>query len=946
MKYPHLDPVGAKTADRAWRLAATDLPGAALLSASTDGHVVSVVRHVEILRRIGRSAQGRDLLRALTPDGADVPLVALAIATTFWTQGNGIEAVEPYEEAERGYLAIGDRDGVLAARIGLARAARISYTREKRVRLDAALAAGADCTDVHLLAELDREHAAWDLLVGDHESAMALAERAADVHRSVDDRFLTGSAEVLRARALNAAGDRTAALDLVRTQLATATEIGSDELKMVTVVYLAQFLQRGVAVGGHEWALAKETITNALEEAEDPFTMAELSLPLAHLHTTAGEFAEAQRCLDLYSRCYEAVGGNKIGEANMLKARARLEVARNGGLSVRGFLRSPRSARALWRARKTFHASARAYEEAGLTAGADGVRWHLDLVDILGSGQSKGARRLTSDARDALDRARDHLLYAEQQNTAGNPAMALESYRTAEAEAVESGATMFAIVAAAGSALMAHALGDHAATATHIRSAIGHSERIRDAVATGSVRRHIADTVRAQYEHAMLLAAGIGDGDLVMEIAERLRTDRLAGLLRRGDADLPPNLAGLLTEIARVGAALAERDPSQRGVRSATAIDDLLDQSPAELRRRRDGLYKRLSEQTNELFADVYGAEPLRMERLAGVRQDVLIAVPVRSAEGDQHIVSVWRSPEGACVATIVPVTDEVVRLREALTGRERKNRIPLRTGDLTVLSPIMPAAFVRRLRAATEPVELVVIPTGWLWAVPFAALPLSTVDDDLLVDHADVVLTPSLRFLTALQDRDRADTPPLAAVSWHDPHSDIDAPELDGLTAHPAGHDRITDTAQVVPAFVRGGDRWRSAVLAAHGNREPGLAHAVLTGPSVVLSAADFLNGATTPPPYLSLASCHSGFPSGDDQYEPLGLALAALAAGATHVVSTHFEIGSQDRIVSGCLSSLYQDLPAAHSPTAALATILRDPSLRRLPLYRWAALAVIGTH
>ena len=192
------------------------------------------------------------------------------------------------------------------------------------------------------------------------------------------------------------------------------------------------------------------------------------------------------------------------------------------------------------------------------------------------------------------------------------------------------------------------------------------------------------------------------------------------------------------------------------------------------------------------------------------------------------------------------------------------------------MLSPVLPAAFAARLRSAPEPVPLVAIPTGWLWAVPFAALPLSA--GDLLVDHADLVLAPSLRFLTALQDRDRSEVPPPAAVSWHDPHAGINAPELDGLAAHPAGHDRITDTAQVVPAFVRGGDRWRSAVLAAHGNREPGLAHAVLAGPSVVLSAADFLDGTTAPPPYLSLASCHSGYPGGDDQYEPLGLALAAL--------------------------------------------------------------------
>jgi hypothetical protein len=923
-------------------LAATDLAGAARLSTWSDD-VTSAVRHVEIMRRQGRSAQGRELLRTLTE--ANLPLVALAIGNTYWTQGNGADAVAPYDEAERGFATAGDHDGVLAARIGLARSARVSYTKEKRAYLDSALAAGEGCSDVHLLADLDREHAAWDLLVGSHESAIALAERAAAVHREVGDRYMIGLAEVLRARALNAAGDRTSALDLMRAQLAVATEIGSDELKMVAVVYVAQFLQRGVVVGGHEWALAKETITDALEEADDPFTMAELVLPLAHLHTAAGEFAEADRCLDAYSRYYEAMGGNALGEANLLKARARVELARNGGRSVRGFLRLPRSANALRRARKTFRDSARAYEAAGLSAGADGVGWHLELVDILGTGHSRGARRLTSTARNSLDRARDHLLYAEQQNTAGHPAQALNSYRLAEAEAVDAGATMFAIAAAAGSALMAHALGDRGSTAAHIRAAIAHSEQVRGAVATGSARRHVADALRSQYEHAMLLAAEIGDGELVLELAERLRTDRLAGLLRRGGADLPANLAELLAEIARVGAALAERDPSQRGVRSATAIDDLLEHGPAELRRRLDELYTQLSERTNELFADLYGAEPLRMERLAGIRQDVLIVVPVQSVEDDQYLISVWRSPDGTCVATFVRVNDDIRRLRDALVGDTQENRISLRAGDLAPLSPIVPTAFEQRLRVVGEPVSLVVIPTGWLWAVPFAALPLSSVDGGLLVDRADVVLAPSLRFLTALQDRDRTGAPPSAAVSWHDPDSAIDAPELDGLNAYPAGHERITDTAQVAPAFVRGGDRWRTAVLAAHGNREPGLAQAVLAGQSVVLAAADFLDGATIPPPYLSFASCHSGYPSGDDQYEPLGLALAALAAGATHVVSTHFEIGSQDRVVSGCLSTLFQALPTADSPATALASILRDPSHRRLPLFRWAALAVIGT-
>ncbi|KDN21775.1 CHAT domain-containing protein [Amycolatopsis rifamycinica] len=950
MKYPHLEPIGTGSSHPAWRSAGTDLASAERLSRGPDD-VVSVVRYVEILRRSGKSTQGREVLRSLIPEDGNPPLAALAAANTYWTQGYTSEADDHYKYAERGYAAAGDHDGVFAARIGLARSARIAYTSDKQAVLEAAIAAGADSADRHLHADLDRERSGWRLLVGDHETAATLAGRAADVHREAGDRYLLSLADVLRGRALNAAGDRTAAVDLVRAQVAIATEIGSTELKMVAVVFLAQFLQRGVAVGGPEWEAAKGTITDALETADDPFTVAELSLPLAHLHTTAGEFAEAERYLESYSRYYESVGGNAVGEANLLKARARVELARNGGRSIRGFLRLPRSFAALRRAQKTFRASARIYEEAGLTAGAESIHRNLALVELLCSGHSRGARKLPSTARNALDRAREHLFHAEQQNIAGDPASALEAYRLAETEAVESGATMFAVAAATGSAMMAHALDDAAGTALHIRSAIRYSETIRGAVASGSARRYIADTVRAQYEHAMLLAVEIGDGPLVMELAERLRTDRLAGLLRRSATDLPARLAGLLTEIARVGAAVAERDPSRRGVRSAAAIDglgdlgDLDDQSPAELRRRLDGLYARLAEQTSELFADVYGAEPLRMDRLAGVRVDVLIAVPVQSVEGHQHIVSVWRSPDGTCVAKDVRVTDEVVRLREALTGDDHEERLKLRADDLTALSVILPDPFVRRLHSANGPVPVVVIPTGWLWAVPFAALPLSTADDGLLVDHADVVLTPSLRFLTALQDRPPSEEPPPAAVSWHDPHSGIAAAELDGLAAHPDGHDRITEPAHVAPAFIRGGDRWRTAVLAAHGNREPGLAHAILAGPAVVLSAADFLDGTTTPPPYLSFASCHSGFPGGDDQYEPLGLALAALAAGATHVVSAHFEIGSQDRIVSSCLSRLYQELHVTRSPAAALAAILRAPSLRRLPLYRWAAVTVIGT-
>jgi hypothetical protein len=98
----------------------------------------------------------------------------------------------------------------------------------------------------------------------------------------------------------------------------------------------------------------------------------------------------------------------------------------------------------------------------------------------------------------------------------------------------------------------------------------------------------------------------------------------------------------------------------------------------------------------------------------------------------------------------------------------------------------------------------------GWLWAVPFTAI---LGPGTLLLDRADTVLAPSLRFLCALTDRETGATA-VSAVSWHDPASGFDAPELAGLGGHPGGHVRLADARQVREAFVRGGATWRTAVL------------------------------------------------------------------------------------------------------------------------------------
>jgi hypothetical protein len=118
----------------------------------TASNIEGVVRRAEILRRAGKSDLGLRLLDALAPEGPDVPLVSFARATWHWTQGEGNTAARLYEEAVGEYERLGDHDGVLAARIGVAREARRTYRMEKRALLDAALAAADQSVDVHMHA--------------------------------------------------------------------------------------------------------------------------------------------------------------------------------------------------------------------------------------------------------------------------------------------------------------------------------------------------------------------------------------------------------------------------------------------------------------------------------------------------------------------------------------------------------------------------------------------------------------------------------------------------------------------------------------------------------------------------------------------------------------------------------------------------------------------------
>lgn len=940
MKYPGLPAAGDPSGGPGWREAGTDLPAAAAILRRRAKTPAVMVMLAEVLRRQAFNDEAREHLTEV----GDLPAVWLATGNTHWAQGNAAMAREPYERALEAWTARGDSEGILAARTGLARCARLNYTSSADVTLTDAIESSSGVRDRHLLADLRRECAAWAFLRGDAELALEHAEAAREIHSSIGDRYLVGLADVLRARAFNAQLERSTAVELMRRQVEVALAIGSQDLKLTAAAYLGQFMQRGVSPDTPEWSESEAVLLDALDESEDAFTRAELLLPLAHLYTASGQLEQAEELLDEYQRLYESLGGNKIAEANVLKARTRLELARVGGLSLRAIGRAPGAAKQLLKARRGFRRAEKAYREAGLEQGAQSVQWHISLVDLLGARRTPGAMLLPSTGKDHLDRARDALYRAEFARHVGKLRDAGQSYATAEEEAVLANATMFAVAAAAGQADIASMTGQTTDVSRHVRSLVDHAEAIRAAVVVGSARRHVATVLRSHYERALLMVARHNDGRLAIELAERLRTERLAGLLHRRVDRLPEDLVALLTELDQVNEALLVREPGVRGVR--LTAEALRGEDGITLAARRDRLHRQLAERTTTLFAETYGAQPFAMEQLTRIDAEILVVIPT-TADGTDSIVTIWRELDGTCHAHVTEVGADLAGLRAAvLDPGARLARVNLTEHDLLPLRAVLPVRLRDHLIAA--PQRLFIVPTGWLWGIPFAAVPLQSGDSPalVLVDRVDFALIPSLRFAVAAARPRSASS--RSAVSWHDTGSDFEAPELSGLDAHPGGHTSVDDS-QIRRALVHGGDQWRTAVVAAHGNREPGLAHAILSGGRSVMRAADFLDGDAKPPALVSLASCHSGFPDGEDQYEPLGLAVAALTAGARQVISAQIEIDDEAGPMIECLQQLYAGIATEDDAAAVLCEVLRTTRSRHrhvlLPLYQWAALTVLGT-
>ncbi|GAA4495042.1 hypothetical protein GCM10023191_035150 [Actinoallomurus oryzae] len=949
MRYPWLEPVTGDTASPGWRLAGADLPRALRLLDEEDlaeGTVPSAVRVAEALRRAGRCEQALarlEIAGVRATSAADRALLDFCVGMVRWSlaaPGRGAEL------AFRRSLesAAGHEPAMIAARLGILRSRRVNAPKGGWGEACALLAAAADVEDPHLLADARRETAAWALLRGEHDRALTLAAEARRTHESAGDRYLAGLADVLTARALSAKGRKDAAVGSLRTCVRVAETIGAVDLYLVVVVFLGQFLQRGVAPDSPDWAEAEAMLRHALTISSDMWTEAEVLLPLAHLWTSAGMVTEAERALERYGLLYRALGGNVIAAANLEKARARLQLVKAGRLPYGGFdaAADRTGVFRLATVRRTLRRAERLYRRGALRTGADGVRWHRDLLDALSARGSGTGGDGTDAGSEPLDAARAALLNGEKLRSRGRLAASAREFRNALDGAVRAGSTPLAVAAAARRAEVLYASGDLPGAASATRDAIHHAESIRGAVDNGPARAHMARFLRGHYERAALLAARTGDADLALEVVERLRTERLAGLLgQRERIVLPDDVGVLLGELDGLNEEVARRE-NAGGTIGLRAALDLAGLDAGELARRIEDVRTRLTEVTGEAFVEIYDDPPAGIGELcADIDHDVLAVVPVSDADGD-HVLSVWRSADGRTAVRVVPMDDELRTLRAKLTDTAESNRVPLTSGDLGGASGTLPTELVAHLRAAPEPRSLTVIPGGWLWGLPFCALPLGT---GLLVDHADVTLLPSLRAGAIL--RRRGPGTRLDAAAFYADATMTGTADLRALAGFPGGCTELRDQSAARAAVTRGADTYRLTVLAAHGDRQPGLAQSVVSSTgNAIVSAAHFLAAGTRPPRQLSFATCHGLYPENDNPHEPLGLALCALTAGTESMISAHFEVDFGPSLAGDILSAVYLAMAEGERPSSALARAQRGvPDRARQPLSRWAVLAVLGT-
>ncbi|GAB3007512.1 CHAT domain-containing protein [Saccharothrix stipae] len=303
---------------------------------------------------------------------------------------------------------------------------------------------------------------------------------------------------------------------------------------------------------------------------------------------------------------------------------------------------------------------------------------------------------------------------------------------------------------------------------------------------------------------------------------------------------------------------------------------------------------------------------------------------------GDRALVSFASSKD--CLVAVV-VVDSDVRLARLGSAEQAAESARMLNADLNALAPDhLPEPLVRVMSTSArkqadrldaqliQPLaelvgerELVVVPTGALYAVPWGVLPS--------LHGRPTVVAPSA---TAWLVADRAETASTGrTVLVRGPGLPAAVGEIDKLGAHYTTAALMSGGQATVATVLEALDGAEIAHLAAHGVHEPENALfsrlELRDGPLYAHEMA----GLAHPPRQVVLAACELALNRIRPGDEPLGFASALLASGSQMVVAPLSRVG--DQACAAAMDDYHRSLAAGARPSVALADAIAVDPLRR---------------
>lgn len=405
-------------------------------------------------------------------------------------------------------------------------------------------------------------------------------------------------------------------------------------------------------------------------------------------------------------------------------------------------------------------------------------------------------------------------------------------------------------------------------------------------------------------------AVSLDDGELALRIAETGRAVRLMALLRLRPEEMPQQVRLQL-------AALSAAERAEEG-------DLGIGEAPTEETRSAASAQvteysEAIGQQVGSIFRSLVAEPPVDGRRARALFPSVHLLC---LNEKDDVVRWVWWRPgEPAPRAGRQPLT--ALAVTQLATHADGSNE-SLPGDTVSGLGALLPAALRDELLGRPGS-DLLIVPGGRLWSVPFAALPVGAGDEGRLCAVARVTVTPSLSMATMVAEQARAGEPPtgaLAVAGYCNPSLPGAETERQALV----GYEGFVawDGLDAARAALGGTGGLTLGVLSTHGEPGPGLAQAAVDHSRRRLTAGEAL--LLSFPGVTALPICFGMNAALHD--EPIGLLTVAQARGARWVVGGYQKL--RDRTTGWVLARTYESM--RHG--AHLVDALRDAQCEYLSL------------